>query len=98
MQDTDVSAEEVGKGPLFRCGGPLALWGEKACSETVQSKLFWCEASLTRLCSQCLLNIRSECDDHRGILSEPTHGSVYHLGVEEAFSSEWIALSTERWW
>jgi hypothetical protein len=97
VQDADVSAEEVGKGSRFRCGGPLTLWGEKAFSETVQSKLFWCEPSLMSLCSQGLLDIRSECDDHRCILPEPTHGSVYHLGVEEAFSSEQIALSTERW-
>jgi hypothetical protein len=90
VQDANVPAEDVGKGPRFRCGDPLALWGEKACSETVQSKLFRCEPQLTRLCSQCLLDVRSECDDHKCILSAPRHGSVYHLSVEEAFSSERI--------
>jgi hypothetical protein len=92
VQDADVSAEDVGKGHRFRCGGRLALWGEKTFTETVQSQLFRCEPPLTRLCGQGLRDVGSEGNDHRCILSEPTYGSVYHLGVEEAFSSERLTL------
>jgi hypothetical protein len=81
-----MPAEEVGKGGLFPCGGYVAFWKEESFSETVQSELFWCAPSLTRFCGQCLLDVRSECDDHRDILPEHKHCSVYHLVIWNAFS------------
>jgi hypothetical protein len=42
MQDAEMPAEEIGQRSLCLCGGLIALWGEEALSETVQSQLFWC--------------------------------------------------------
>jgi hypothetical protein len=42
MQDAEMPAEEIGQSSLGLCGGPIALWGEKALSEAVQSQLFRC--------------------------------------------------------
>jgi hypothetical protein len=86
MQDAEMSAEEVGKGRLFPCGGDVTFWAEESFSETVQSELFWCAPSLTRFCGQCLFKVSSERDDHRSILPEQKHCSVYHLVIWSAFS------------
>lgn len=81
VQDAHVPTQEVGKGCLFPFGEPIALWGEEPFSETVESKLLRGEPQLTRLCGQCLLDVRGECDDHRRILSELKYCSVYHLTI-----------------
>jgi hypothetical protein len=57
VQDAEVPTEEVSQGGRFLCGESSALGREETFAETVQSQLFGCEPQLTRLCSQCLLDL-----------------------------------------